>query len=69
MEFCREHERAISLRHKQLALQQVQIEQVISFRRRKRREFEHFCSSLLSILILMAMAFVIGALFTYMLLQ
>lgn len=63
MDFCREHERAIALREKQLAIQQAKIEQVISFRRRKRREFDRLFGSVFSVLILVAIAFACGFLF------
>ncbi|WP_030008093.1 hypothetical protein [Picosynechococcus sp. NKBG042902] len=63
MDFCREHERALKIRDKQLQLQQAEIEQKILFRRRKRREFDHFCESLFTILALMAIAFVLGIFF------
>lgn len=64
MDFCREHERAIALKEKHLDIQQAQIEQVISFRRRKRREFDRLFGSLFSVLILMAISFIFGVIFT-----
>ncbi|OKH17651.1 hypothetical protein [[Limnothrix rosea] IAM M-220] len=60
MDFCREHERAIALKEKQLAIQQAKIEQVISFRRRKRREFDRLFGSVFSVLVLVTIAFVLG---------
>ncbi|ACB01039.1 MULTISPECIES: hypothetical protein [Cyanophyceae] len=63
MDFCREHERALRIRDQRLQLQQAEMEQKISFRRRKRREFDNFCESLSTISILMAIAFVLGILF------
>ena len=60
MDFCREHERAIAIREKQLAIQQAKIEQIISFRRRKRREFDRLFGSVFSVLVLVVIAFVLG---------
>ncbi|BAW97980.1 hypothetical protein NIES970_29430 (plasmid) [[Synechococcus] sp. NIES-970] len=60
MDFCREHERALAIQNKRLQLQQAKIEQKISFRRRKRREFDNFCESLFTIFALMGLAFIFG---------
>jgi hypothetical protein len=47
-----------------LAIAQAEIEQKISSRRRKRREFERLCGSVFSILGLMLLAFTSGVLFS-----
>ncbi|NJN73591.1 MAG: hypothetical protein HC799_12680 [Limnothrix sp. RL_2_0] len=67
MDFCREHERAIALKEKQISLRQAQIEQVISFRRRKRREFDRLFGSVFSVLVLVIAAFLLGSLCTHLL--